>query len=158
MIEVLEQQSTVEPLDTPTTVDLGAATNVDVITVPVTALQAIETLAPIDVIAAQSVIDLTVAEAAVIEVISPGPQGIKGDTGAPGTGAAIFNETPAGLVNGLNLTFLAASNFRSETLVVYLNGLRQAPTDDFIVVGPNAFQMTAAPLSNDKLKIDYFLL
>jgi len=158
MIEVIENQTTAELLDTPTTVDLGAATNVDIITAMVTALEVLETQAPIDVIGVPASIDLSAVQSTVIEVASPGPQGPTGPTGAPGTGAAIFNETPTGTINGVNTNFLAANNFRSETLAVYLNGIRQRPTDDFIVVGTNGFQTTVAPLPNDKFSIDYFLL
>jgi len=157
MIEVIQQQTTLQVLDTPSTVDLGAATNVDVITAPVTALQAVETTVPIDVIAAPSTINLSAAPAAPIEVVSQGPQGPQGPTGAPGTGAAVFNETPTGTINGSNTTFFAAINFRSETLAVHLNGLRQRPTDDFIVVGASSFQMVVAPIPNDKVLIDYYL-
>ena len=157
MIEVIEQQTSVTLLDTPTTIDQGAATNVDVITSPITSLQAIETLAPVDVVSGSNVLDLTTIASTVIEVASPGPQGPTGPTGAPGTGAAIFNETPTGAINGSNTTFSAANNFRSETLVVYVNGLHQRPTDDFIIVGANSFQTTVAPISNDKLLIDYYL-
>jgi|SRR5215471_8732925 len=158
MIEVLENQTTVVPLDTPNTIDLGGATSVDVITAPVTTLQAAETLAPVDVLSTTSTLDLSAVQVTPLEVVSPGPQGPKGDTGAPGTGSAIYNETPTGAINGVNTTFTAVNNFRGETLAVYLNGLRQRPTDDFIVVGANTFQTTLAPLANDRLSIDYYLL
>lgn len=91
-----------------------------------------------------------------------GPQGEKGDPGPqgpPGTSGAalkmVWGETPAGIINGTNLTFTSASPFSPGLLGVYLNGLRQRRPDDYAETGSQTFQFVSAPLPGDSLSIDY---
>jgi|SRR5215831_20226782 len=88
-----------------------------------------------------------------------GPEGPPGSL-PPGQGVYTFvvGEIPAGAINGTNKIFTAAANFHASSLQVYLNGLRQDEQSEFTVTTPNTFQMTAAPLSGDKLVIDYIEL
>lgn len=57
--------------------------------------------------------------------------------GASGTTITLTdNEVPAGVVNGTNQIFtLAAMPNPSSSLHLYLNGLRQSPGGDYVLVG-----------------------
>ena len=77
--------------------------------------------------------------------------------GGGGGTVQVWNETPAGVINGINLSFSTFNPFRSSSLALYLNGLRQRPTGDYIVTGANVFQMVLPPLVGDTLSVDYTL-
>jgi len=86
------------------------------------------------------------------------PQEISGSlevtpTGA--SGAQYIGETPSGSINGSNQNFTLAHTLLSGTLAVYLNGMRQKVTDDYTITSSTVFQMVTAPLTGDKIIVDY---
>jgi hypothetical protein len=88
-----------------------------------------------------------------------GPTGPEGPEGPAGTfeGSANFvcGETPIGVLDGVNKVFTASSTFLSDTLEVYLNGLRQRQTADYDELSTTQFQFVLAPLASDSISIDY---
>jgi len=86
-----------------------------------------------------------------------GPVGPQGPPGMPAPGALVlvWGETPAGLINGTNRTYTTANTYRTNLLAVYLNGLRQRRTDDYIELSSTAFQFVNAPILGDTLSVDY---
>jgi hypothetical protein len=89
--------------------------------------------------------DLTVDEDGRITAASSGE-------GPAGTD--VYNEEPSGTQNGSNTDFTLADTPISGTVRVYLNGLRQTPTDDYSV-STDTITFTTAPISNDVILIDY---
>jgi hypothetical protein len=90
-----------------------------------------------------------------------GPQGVPGPPGPqgpPGTGTAaiqVWGETPAGAINGTNLTYTTANAYSAGLLAVYLNGLRLRRAADYTETGSQSFQFLSAPLPGDSLSVDY---
>jgi hypothetical protein len=68
----------------------------------------------------------------VIIVPVPGPPGEQGDTGPAGDGTQVFNETPAGVLNGANVTFTTANQYQEASTAVYTNGLREHLGVDYV--------------------------
>lgn len=67
----------------------------------------------------------------------------------------VMDETPAGVIDGINLDFTTAQAF--SKLFVYYNGQRLCNTDDFTVTGANSFTLLSPPHPEDKLRVDYVL-
>lgn len=74
-----------------------------------------------------------------------------------GGGAAVMvvGEIPTGVIDGSNLLFITSYAFPGNQLWVYLNGLRQHTTNDYVILSDNSFQMVTAPLVGDFLTVDY---
>ena len=87
--------------------------------------------------------------ARVILVPVPGGQG---PPGPPGDGIVVFAETPAGDLDGSNVTFTTSQEFREETTAVYLNGLRETAYSE---TGSDEITLDDPPLPGDVLSIDY---
>jgi hypothetical protein len=85
-----------------------------------------------------------------------GPQG---PAGAPGTGGsnAIFNEIPVMTADLSHAVFQTANAYQPNTLMVYLNGLRQRKPADYSETTSTTFTMATPPSSADTLLIDYML-
>lgn len=66
----------------------------------------------------------------------------------------ITRETPTGTQNGTNVTFSLAHTPLSGTESVFVNGLLQGYTDDYTISG-NQITFTLAPLSGDKIRVNY---
>lgn len=77
--------------------------------------------------------------------------------GGGGGAMVVWNETPLGAINNTNQVFTTANSFRSSSLALYLNGLRQRAPGDYMVTSANSFQMVNAPLTGDSLSVDYTL-
>jgi hypothetical protein len=79
--------------------------------------------------------------------------------GPPGTsatpGAGVIGEIPSEIPDGTTTIFSTDHPFTPESLCVYLNGLRQRLTIDYIVLDDIQFQMTSAPLAGDFIQVDY---
>jgi hypothetical protein len=100
----------------------------------------------------------TIIQAFVIESIGPpGEPGPPGIPGPPGQGFEVKGELPGGAIDGVNKTFTTMLDFMDNSLAVFLNGLRQAQTNDYTVPGPNSFHMNDSPLPNDTLVVDYLV-
>jgi hypothetical protein len=88
-----------------------------------------------------------------------GPSGDQGPAGPPGTSggvaAQVWGETPAGAIDGSNLTFTSAHPYTAGLLAVFLNGLRMRRSGDYNETGAQTFQFVNAPLAGDTISIDY---
>lgn len=76
--------------------------------------------------------------------------------GGGAAGAGVIGEVPTGVIGTTNTVFSLLYSFIPETLIVYLNGLRQRLTIDFTIVAANQFALTQAPLAGDSLLADYY--
>lgn len=74
-----------------------------------------------------------------------------------GTNSFIWDETPAGTVNGSTTLFTAARAYIPGSLAVYINGLKQKRVTHFVETNPalGTFTMGDAPLTGDDIMIDY---
>ena len=73
----------------------------------------------------------------------------------PSRSTEVYGEVPAGLVNGVNALFLTANPFRTGTVRLYLNGVRQTRVDDYIVAPPTTLIFVLAPRVGDHVLVDY---
>jgi hypothetical protein len=80
-------------------------------------------------------------------------QGPPGASAPPGAG--IIGDIPNEIPDGTNTIFTVPHPFAAESLAVYLNGLRQRPTIDFVVLNDTQFQFTSAPRAGDSVIVDY---
>lgn len=79
-----------------------------------------------------------------------------GLTGPPGsTSDFVFGETPSGLVNGSNATFVTAFPFIAESLIPSVNGLEQKLGLDFIITGVNTFVFNESPTTGEIISVTY---
>lgn len=67
----------------------------------------------------------------------------------------VFNETPTGLVNGVNASYQSLYGFKPESLVVKSNGLTLKPIDEYTTTGNNEIQLTFSPQIGEVILIDY---
>lgn len=88
------------------------------------------------------------AQASVVTVGLQGPPGTAGP-------AVVLNETPSGVVNGSNATFVTAFNFLPGQIAIRINGLSQRPLVDFTTTGTTTILFTESPLVGDALQVDY---
>jgi len=67
------------------------------------------------------------------------------------------SETPAGLVNSANTLYTCANAYVGGSLIVWLNGQRKFPTDDFNETSPGAgtFTFVTAPATGASVRVDY---
>jgi hypothetical protein len=93
----------------------------------------------------------------VIIVPVPGPPGEQGDTGPAGDGTQVFNETPAGVLNGANVTFTTANQYQEASTAVYTNGLREHLGVDYVESSDTTVTFMIAPLSGDVVTLDYLV-
>ena len=72
-----------------------------------------------------------------------------------GSGSEV-TENLTGQVNGLNTTFVTSQKYVAGRIRVYYNGLRQLIGDDISESAErNSVTFTFAPLSGDKVVVDY---
>ncbi len=81
-----------------------------------------------------------------------------GGGGTPSSGVMIWGEVPMGAINGINKSYTTAYSYAAGQLGVYLNGIRQHLSDDYIETSTSMFQLVIAPLTGDLLNIDYMKL
>lgn len=77
------------------------------------------------------------------------------ESGGGGSDSSVYNETPAGSINGSNTSYTTLYDFVTGTLRVYLNGQRLTASGADYTEGSQAFVMTTAPEVGDVLKVDY---
>ncbi len=73
----------------------------------------------------------------------------------PGISSLVVNETPAGAVNGSNVTFTSLDNFVPASVAVTINGLEQIPGTDFNTSGSNTVIFTQSPETGDIIRLTY---
>jgi hypothetical protein len=71
------------------------------------------------------------------------------------TPSLVNNETPSGSINGTNTLFTTSYPFRTNTLSIYLNGVKLMPTVDYALNIPQQFTLVEAPTLGDNLRVDY---
>jgi len=64
-------------------------------------------------------------------------------------------EVPSGLLNGTNTLFTTAFPYKTNTLNVYLNGIKLILNTDYTLSVPQQFVLVTAPISSDFLRVDY---
>lgn len=71
--------------------------------------------------------------------------------------AVVLNETPSGVIDGVNVDFTVAFDFISTKIAIYLNGIRQqlGVGNDFEETGTNQISFAYAPVSGDTIIADY---
>lgn len=72
-------------------------------------------------------------------------------------GTRVTGEVPSGDIDGINVTFVTNNNFVSESLEIFLNGLKlsRGVGNDYTESSPNNFIMNYAPLPGDKIEVNY---
>jgi hypothetical protein len=70
----------------------------------------------------------------------------------------IFNQQPAGLVDGSNATYTTPNEFRPDSLVVRLNGIAQTIIEDYLVLNTHTISLAASPLPGERVRVDYIKL
>ena len=67
----------------------------------------------------------------------------------------INGEEPNGIINGVNATFTSRKLFIQETVEVYINGLKQMITKDYIITGYNTIILFNSLELMDQISINY---
>lgn len=67
----------------------------------------------------------------------------------------VFNESPSGLINGINATFSTANQFIPESLTIEVNGLRQKLVNDYTVSGGLNINFLISPQIGDSILVNY---
>ena len=89
-----------------------------------------------------------------------GLQGLQGPQGLPGVGnvVTIYNEQPAGLINGSNNVFTTASSFQPGKVSVFINGLMQKIITHFQTTGNNTILLNDSLTVGDQIQVNYIIL
>lgn len=67
----------------------------------------------------------------------------------------ISGEEPKGIIDGINATFTTLAFFIPETVEVYINGLKQMITKDYITTGNNTIILINSLELTDQISISY---
>lgn len=67
----------------------------------------------------------------------------------------VINETPTGMVNGVNATYTSAFNFIPESVQIEINGIDQYNPEHFVTSGLTTIIFNDSPETGDIIKIDY---
>ena len=67
----------------------------------------------------------------------------------------VWKETPAGAVNGTNMSFTTSSPYISGSLQVFVNGLAQSGFTTETAAGSGNFSLDVAPQTGDDIKVQY---
>ena len=70
----------------------------------------------------------------------------------------IFNEEPAGLINGSNNSFTTASNFQPGKVSVFINGLLQKIVTHYQTSGTNIILLNDSLTVGDQIQVNYIIL
>ena len=71
---------------------------------------------------------------------------------------AIKNETPLGLINGLNTNFTSQYHFIPESVEVFLNGLKQQKITEYQTLGNNTIIVSNSLNTQEIVTINYIKL
>lgn len=94
---------------------------------------------------------VSVVEEIVAVITVEGPPG---ERGLPGTGVPVVGQIPAGAVDGVNTVFTTAQLYRTNTIAVYLNGLRES---HFTETTSTSITLGSPPLAGDEIIVDYVI-
>lgn len=67
----------------------------------------------------------------------------------------IYNETPIGVINGVNSVFTLSNIYVASSTRVYLNGLRQKLSVDYTETSLTQITLSDPPSTGDTLIVDY---
>jgi hypothetical protein len=70
-------------------------------------------------------------------------------------GDLVNDEIPSGQINGVNTLYTTTYPFKSNSLSIYLNGVKLMGGIDFTLNIPQQFTLVEAPLSTDYLRVSY---
>lgn len=103
-----------------------------------------------------SAIKLLVQQLAPIKVLKIGNI-INFNTYTGGGSNSIYNETPAGEIDNVNMMFVTANEFKTNSTAVYINGIRQTLNISYVEQLNNKIVFDWAPWPAVELRIDYTL-
>jgi hypothetical protein len=69
-----------------------------------------------------------------------------------------INETPTGIVNGINNIFVSSLSFIPGTEEIFLNGLKQKIIEDYNTSGTNTIIFNTSPTVGENILINYQIL
>lgn len=95
--------------------------------------------------------DLLVVRNEVLSIVNE--LGLTG--GGLSSASFIYNETPSGVINNSNATFLTAFDFIPGKVLVYINGLKQEPVTHYQTSGTKTIMFSDSPLVGEKISVDY---
>ena len=67
----------------------------------------------------------------------------------------VFNEVPAGAIDGINNTFVTSYDFIPESVEVFINGIKQNLINDFTTYGNNTVILVFSLTIGEDIKINY---
>jgi len=67
----------------------------------------------------------------------------------------VIRETPSGTINGVNTIFTLANTPSTNTEQLFLNGVLQEPGGEDYTISGDTITMVDAPISGDRLKVNY---
>ena len=86
-----------------------------------------------------------------------GEQGLHGIQGV-GSVTTIYNEQPAGLINGSNNLFTTSTNFQPGKVSVFINGLLQRFVSHYQTSGTNTIILNDSLTVGDQIEVNYIIL
>ena len=122
----------------------------------------IQPLPEVDFTIVPTSVNITVGQSAPVTFsVNPmGERGLQGVQGLQGVGSVttIYNEQPAGLINGSNNTFTTASNFQPGKVSVFINGLLQKIITHYQTSGTNTILLNDSLTVGDQIQVNYIIL
>lgn len=112
----------------------------------------------VTIITSPTSVNLNINETTGDVDISTIPQIIKVQVGAvlqTASGSFVIGETPSGLINGSNVQFTTAQSFVPETVQVFVNGVSQTLTVDYVTTGTTTILLSVSPIVGDYIRVNY---
>lgn len=112
----------------------------------------------VTIITSPTSVNLNINETTGDVDISTIPQIIKVQVGAvlqTSSGSFVIGETPSGLINGSNVQFTTAQSFVPETVQVFVNGVSQTLTVDYVTTGTTTILLSVSPIVGDYIRVNY---
>ena len=122
----------------------------------------IQPIDPVDFTIVPGSVNITVGQNTLVtfSVNAMGAQGLQGPQGIQGVSnvVTIYNEQPAGLINGSNNSFTTASNFQPGKVSVFINGLLQKIITHYQTTGNNTILLNDSLTVGDQIQVNYIIL
>ena len=83
---------------------------------------------------------------------------IKDSAGASFANQFVYNEVPAGAIDGVNTNYTSAFDYIANKIEIYLDGMRMQRGVDWVETGADTFQFTTPPAIGQILVMDYLKL